>query len=124
MFDSIRKFMIGRYGFDKLGQALAITSAVLMILSGFFGSVCIALAYTLLFWCIFRILSKNTVYRMNENRKYMELMFKIKAYLKRDRRYYRYFKCPNCRKVTKVPKKKGKIAISCPHCRYEFVKKT
>lgn len=124
MFDAIRRFMIGRYGFDKLGQALAITSAVLMILSGFLGKVCVALSYTLLFWCVFRILSKNTVYRMNENRKYMELMFRIKAYLRRDRKYYRYFKCPKCRKVTKVPKKKGKIAIRCPHCSYEFVKKT
>ncbi|MBQ8636980.1 MAG: hypothetical protein IJ423_03185 [Clostridia bacterium] len=124
MFDSIRRFMIGRYGFDKLGQALAITSAVLMILSGFLGKVCVALSYTLLFWCIFRILSKNTVYRMNENRKYMEFMSRVKAYLKRDRKYYRYFKCPNCRKVTKVPKKKGKIAISCPYCKYEFIKKT
>ncbi|MBS7298924.1 MAG: hypothetical protein KIG65_07580 [Eubacteriales bacterium] len=124
MLNRFQRFMIGRYGFDKLGQALAIASAVLMILSGFLGSVCVALSYTLLILCIFRILSKNTVYRMNENRKYMELSNKVKAYLKRDRKYYRYFKCPNCRKITKVPKHKGKIAITCPHCRYEFVKKT
>lgn len=124
MLNAIRRFMVGRYGFDKLGQALAITSAVLMILSGFFGKVFAALAYALLIVCILRVLSKNTVYRMNENRKYLELASRIKAYFKRDRKYYRYFKCPKCRKVTKVPKNKGKIVISCPHCRYEFVKKT
>lgn len=125
MLNAFRRFMIGRYGFDKLGQHLAIAAAVLMILSGFFASSILrALSYVLLVYCICRILSKKHVLRLNENRKYFELLSKIKAYIKRDRKYYRYLKCPKCRKVTKVPKHKGKIAITCPHCRYEFIKKT
>lgn len=125
MLNGIRKFIAGRYGFDKLGQHIAIFSAILLIVSGIVSSYALkAVAYVLLLFCIFRILSKKHVLRMNENRKYFELLAKIKAYVKRDRRYYRYLKCPKCRKVTKVPKHRGRIEITCPHCKYKFIKKT
>ena len=35
-----------------------------------------------------------------------------------------YFSCPKCRQSVRVPKGKGKIAISCPKCREKFIKKT
>lgn len=125
MLNAFRRFMIGRYGMDKLGQHLMIFSAVLLILASFTHSYILrTLGYALLIFCICRILSKKHVLRLNENRKYFELLSKVQAYVKRDRRYYRYYKCPKCRKTTKVPKGKGKIAITCPHCRYEFIKKT
>lgn len=125
MFNSLKRFMIGRYGMDMLGKHLAIAGLILMILSNFFaGTILRPFSYVLLIYCICRILSKKHVMRLNENRKYFELLSKVKAYVKRDRKYYRYLKCPKCRKVTKVPKHKGKIAITCPHCRYEFIKKT
>ncbi|MBQ7793476.1 MAG: hypothetical protein IJ366_03045 [Clostridia bacterium] len=125
MLDAIRRFMIGRYGFDKLGQALAVSSAVIMVLAGIIGSgILTILAYIMLIWCVFRVLSKNTVMRLRENRKYMELQNKVTAFFKRDGKYYRYFRCPKCRGELKVPKHKGKLAITCPHCRYEFIKKT
>ncbi len=125
MLDALRRFLAGRYGFDRLGQALAIGAAVFMIVSRILASsVLSALAYALLILCIYRSMSKQIAYRMSENRKFLELCYRVKAYVKRDRKYYRYFKCPKCRKVTKVPKHKGKIAITCPHCSYEFIKKT
>lgn len=125
MLEGLRKFMAGRYGFDKLGQALMIAAAILMMLAGIFTSkVLVALSYAAAVWCIFRILSKNIVYRTNENRKYNILVNYLKAYFRRDRKNYRYFYCPKCKKVTKVPKHRGKIAITCPHCRHEFIKKT
>ena len=36
----------------------------------------------------------------------------------------RYFRCPNCSSTLRVPKGKGKICITCPVCRKEFIKKT
>ena len=36
MRDKIIRFMSGRYGFDRLGQALAISAAILIMLSGLF----------------------------------------------------------------------------------------
>ena len=39
-------------------------------------------------------------------------------------REHKYFACPKCKQSVRVPKGKGKIAITCPKCREKFVKKT
>ena len=36
----------------------------------------------------------------------------------------RYFSCPKCRQMVRVPKGKGKINIRCPKCGEKFMKKT
>ena len=41
-----------------------------------------------------------------------------------ERKVYSYYSCPNCHKKLRVPRKKGKITIKCPHCREQFTKKT
>ena len=33
---------------------------------------------------------------------------------------HKYFTCPNCRTVCRVPRGKGKIVITCPKCRREI----
>ena len=125
MRDKIIRFMSGRYGFDRLGQALAISASILIMLSGLFGiKIFTLLSYVLVVWCLYRVCSKKLVLRANENRKFNELCRYVTAYMKRDRKTYRYFHCPKCRKTTKVPKGRGKIAITCPFCRNEFIKKT
>ena len=125
MFNSLKRFMIGRYGVDLLGKHLGIVAFLVMLIASIFDVFALrVIGFLLMTWCICRIISKKHVLRINENRKYTELLSKVTAYIKRDRKYYRYLKCPKCRKVTKVPKHKGKIAITCPHCRYEFIKKT
>ena len=40
------------------------------------------------------------------------------------RRQYKYFKCKECGQQLRVPRKKGKIEITCPKCRHTFIKKT
>ena len=32
--------------------------------------------------------------------------------------------CPKCKQQVRVPRGKGKIAITCPQCREKFIKKT
>ena len=34
---------------------------------------------------------------------------------------YRFFKCPQCRQIVRVPKGRGKICITCPKCKTEFM---
>ena len=41
-----------------------------------------------------------------------------------DRKTHRYFRCPQCRATVRVPKGKGQIRITCPHCKHQFIKKT
>ena len=118
-----RRFMQGRYGGDKLNIALVWVSfgayivSLLIPIAGV-KMVLVALYYGVLGWAIFRMLSRNTYKRYQENRKYLQLLDRIKD------REHRYFDCPRCRQQVRVPRGKGKIAITCPKCREKFVKKT
>ena len=118
-----RRFMQGRYGGDKLNIALVWVSFGAYIVSLLIPFVpvkllLVAVYYGLLGWAIFRMLSRNTYKRYQENRKYLQLVDRIKD------RQHRYFDCPRCRQQVRVPRGKGKIAITCPKCREKFVKKT
>lgn len=125
MFERIQRFMYGRYGIDKLGQVLAITSIAFLFFSSLTRSIILRLlAYIIMGWCIYRIFSKKTVYRANENMKFRQLCFDVSAFMRRDRKAFRYFKCPSCKKTVKVPRGKGKIEITCPVCRNRFIKKS
>ena len=118
-----RRFMQGRYGGDKLNIALVWVSFGTYILSLLIPFapvklILVILYYCLIGWAIFRMLSRNTYKRYQENRKYLQLLDRVKD------REHRYFDCPRCRQQVRVPRGKGKIAITCPKCREKFVKKT
>ena len=123
MAAGLRRFMMGRYGTDKLNMVILGTGLVFSLVSMFirYAPVNLALmviSYGLMGWAIFRTLSRNTYKRYQENRKYLMLLQRIKD------REHRYFDCPRCRQQVRVPRGKGKIAITCPKCREKFVKKT
>ena len=119
----LRRFMEGRYGTDKLNTAILLTGFALSILSMFFRVPALnltltTLSYGLMIWAISRSLSRNTYKRYQENRKYLQIFDRLKD------KEHRYFECPKCRQLVRVPRGKGKIAITCPKCREKFVKKT
>ena len=119
----MRRFMMGRYGTDKLNMVILGAGLVLSLVSVFirFAPVNLALtvvSYALMGWAIFRTLSRNTYKRYQENRKYLMLLQRFKD------KEHRYFDCPRCRQQVRVPRGKGKIAISCPKCKEKFIRKT
>ncbi len=120
----LRRFMLGRYGTDKLNLAILTAGVVISVLSMFIRGLSVlnwvltGLAYALLLWAIFRSLSRNTYKRYRENRRYLLLLERF-----RDREH-RYFDCPRCRQPVRVPRKKGKISITCPKCKEKFIRKT
>ena len=123
MMAGMRRFMTGRYGTDKLNMAILGLGLLLCVISMFvsFAPVNLALtlgSYGLMIWAIYRSFSRQTYKRYQENRKYLLLIDQIKD------RQHRYFECPRCRQTVRVPRGKGKIAISCPKCKERFVKKT
>ena len=119
----LRNFMAGRYGTDRLNMAILWVGLVASLLSVIIkfapvNLVLFVLSYGMMFWAIFRTLSRNTYKRYQENRKFLQLTGRMKD------REHRYFDCPKCRQMVRVPRGKGKISITCPRCREKFVKKT
>ena len=118
-----RYFMMGRYGTDKLNMTILMAGLAMSVIVMFIRFPLLDLiltcgSYTLMFWAIFRMLSRNTYKRYQENRRYLRLLERLKD------REHRYFDCPRCRQPVRVPRGKGKIAITCPKCKEKFIKKT
>ena len=123
MAAGLRSFMAGRYGTDRLNMVILCSGLGASILSVLvpvppFNLVFWALSYALMIWAIFRSLSRNTYKRYQENRKFLQVFDRLKD------RQHRYFDCPKCRQMVRVPRGKGKISITCPRCREKFIKKT
>lgn len=123
--DWFRNFMLGRYGSDKLNVTLLGFGIVVMIFSSVLGrhypgwsSVLTVLSYVSLFWCIFRMYSRNIEARRRENTTFLNFFNHLKD------RDHRYFHCPQCRQTVRVPRGRGKINIRCPRCNRQFIKKT
>ena len=117
------RFMSGRYGMDKLNSVI-LWSGVAVAFIGVFipvpmlGLTMTALSYIMVLWAVFRCFSRNTYKRYRENRRFLMLIDRIKD------RDHKYFDCPRCRQPVRVPRKKGKIAITCPKCKEKFIRKT
>lgn len=123
--------MAGRYGVDQLSKVLLIISLVLLVISMFtHWGILYVLALVALIYTYFRMFSRNIAKRSAENQAYMNFRYGLSV--KRDkakrrheqRKIYRFYKCPNCKQEVRVPRGKGKICITCPKCRTEFVRKS
>lgn len=131
MQDKLKKFMMGRYGIDQLSKFLLGTAVVIMLISTFFRNIVFEmLPFLLLVLCYFRIFSRNINQRYNENQKYLALRNKLfgsfinyRARRMQNKNYHIYV-CPTCRQKIRIPKGKGKICITCPKCKAEFIRRS
>ncbi len=122
---------MGRYGNDALNMALVTFGVLLLFVEwitrwrwlGLFILLILGVSY-------FRMFSRNIPARYAENQKFMQwfgpMLQKLRNTMARfaDRKLHKYYKCPNCHQRLRVPKGRGKINITCPHCHTQFVKKT
>lgn len=129
MKQKLQQFMAGRYGVDQLSKVLMYISLALLIISMFSGlELFYLLAIVLLIYSYFRTFSRNISKRYEENQKFLN--WKYRLVVKKDqkkkhleqRKIYHFYKCPSCRQKVRIPKGKGKICITCPKCRTEFIK--
>ena len=119
----LRAFMMGRYGSDKLNTALLIVGVASCFLSMIVGTNMVGFLLTLVSYAvmgtvIFRMLSRNTYKRYQENRKFLLFWERLKD------KDHKHFDCPRCRQPVRVPRHKGKISITCPKCKEKFIRKT
>lgn len=130
MGEKIRQFMYGRYGNDQLNVGLVLFGCAVTLILSFFDIYALRLIGTVPYIiALARTLSKNIYKRRQENEKFLALTAPFRKALtekitqSKDKEH-RYFKCPDCHRVLRVPRGRGRIKISCPHCSKEFIKKT
>lgn len=119
----IATLMQGRYGMDKLNTAILVTGLIVSVAASlmrglFLYGIAALISYALVGWAIFRAMSRNTYRRYDENRRYLAFLTRVKD------RQHRYYHCPKCRQMARVPRGKGKISISCPRCGEKFIRKS
>ncbi len=130
MRNAIQRFMYGRYGTDQFGQFLFGTAVVLTILNLLLhSSLLLLLADVVIFYALFRMLSRNTYKRREENAKFLKKAnpaikwLRMQQTIRKDKDH-RYFKCPNCSQYLRVPRGKGKITVTCRSCGASFQEKS
>ena len=125
--EKLARWMMGRNGNDSLNRFLTVTVLILMVVDLFVGGLFITLlGLILLLICTFRMLSRNIPKRSKENMRYLKIKnvfmgkFKLIKNKFKDRKTHVYKKCPKCKAVLRLPKKKGKHTVVCPKCRERF----
>ncbi len=131
MRNFFQRLMAGRYGVDTLGNAMLAACVVLVVAARLLRLGWLDLiAVLVLLLCYYRTFSRNIQARYRENQKFCAAVQPLRKWFGgmwqrfRDRKTHRYYSCPNCGTTLRVPKGKGKINISCPKCRTQFIKKT
>lgn len=131
----IQQFMQGRYGSDELNRFLWFVALAFFVASCFGGLVSwlsyfYAPALVILIFCIFRQMSKNVYARSKELDSYVKIKDKISGFFKlqkrkwSERNTHKFYRCPKCHATVRVPKGRGRIMITCPKCKEEFIKTT
>ena len=135
MKDKLNKFMQGRYGVDQFARFTLGVALFVIVIGSFLrrnvaGGILDTLGFILIIYTYFRIFSRNVSARYAENQKYLQMTAGIRkkwASFQRDmkdRKTHHIYRCPGCKQKIRVPKGKGKIAIRCPKCQTEFIKKS
>ena len=139
---TLRSFMNGRNGVDQLGMTLLWGGLALNLLASILGSfvnrpllamVSMLLSFAGLaayVFCIYRMFSRNLDKRRAENRRYVT--FRDRQKKKRtqavnrfkNRKIYKYFKCPGCKAWLRLKRGSGVVTITCSRCHTSFTQKS
>lgn len=137
--NKFRHFMEGRYGVDQLNRFILLLAVIFMVAQiiiekavGGPNLACTILYYlelVLLIWNVVRMLSKNIQKRYAQNQAYLKIKSRVLDFFRGVKREpvdkaHRIYKCPSCKQKVRVPAGRGRIAITCPKCHAQFIKKT
>ncbi len=133
----IQRFMIGRYGADQLWRALMIFYLLSIVITNIvyrFSKIAyyslFVLSLAIIIFAVFRVFSKNIEARRKENQEWLKITGGIRQKFifakerNKQRKTHKFVKCKQCKKVLRLPKNKGKLNVSCPHCKNQFVVNT
>ena len=131
MREKMQRWMYGRYGYDELNRFLMISALICMVLSLFpRGGIFYLLTGVEMVYAYFRMFSRNISKRSTENRWFLNKTARIRTLFGKKKRelgqmrQYHIYRCPKCRQKIRVPRGRGRIAITCRKCGTEFIKKS
>ena len=135
MRERFGRFMAGRNGNDELNTFLLAAALLLMVLNSIFfarheGTILYLLGFVLLGFVYFRMFSRNVYRRQQENGKFLRWWRRRVTALRlgkerwQQRKEYKFFTCPSCKTVLRVPKGEGKIKLVCRKCGTSFIGKS
>ena len=137
MREKFARFMIGRYGQDELNRVLSITGLIALIVSivivrlvPLLSSILWIIAVALIVMCYYRMFSRDIARRTAENQKYLNFRYSLagkkqrSAQMAAQSKDFKFFKCPKCGVLNRIPRGKGKIEITCPRCGEKFIRKS
>ena len=130
------KLMAGRCGFDALSSFLLRCSLTPLLLSvllqraagGYVSTALYILGMVLFVWAVWRAFSRSLSRRSAENQHFVQSSFYTglsgAAVRFSQRKDYRFYRCPGCKRWLRVPRGRGTLEIRCPGCGSRFRKKT
>ena len=128
--DAFRRFMNGRHGADQLSVALLWVAIILNVIYMLTGVYIISLLATVVIvYAVFRMLSRDGGKRYAENARYMAFMAKCRTEAQQaknrhaNRKEYKYFRCPKCHSMLRMPRGIGEKTVTCGSCKHQFRKK-
>ena len=131
MLQKVLRFLQERYGIDDLSKFMMGIVFILAVINMFFRlPVLSAVIWAVIILIYFRMFSKNKYKRYQENQLYLKYMEPFQNWIRKQiniiklRKDYHIYTCPTCKQKNKIPRGKGRIAVRCPKCRTEFIKKS
>lgn len=129
----LQSFMAGRYGVDSLWKALIVMYIIVVVLANivyrfsrlsYYALTVMSLA--LLIYALFRAFSRNIDARRAENAQWLGLCGRAKAFFRlqsdklKQRKTHKFVKCSECKRTLRLPRYKGQLMVTCPHCKNQF----
>ena len=87
------------------------------------------LGFAVCIYSIVRIFSRNIEKRADENRRYLSFRHNLDTKTRqartrfKNRKQYKYFKCPNCHAWLRLPRQAGVVTVTCGRCKNSFTQK-
>ncbi|NLC54421.1 MAG: hypothetical protein GX769_00885 [Erysipelothrix sp.] len=127
MKDKIKRFLRNSHGMDRLSQHLYYLSIVFFVISLFTKSNILRILSLIgLFISLFRSLSQKHFKRTKEDLLYTKYYNKVVARVKvfwlniKHFKTHKYVVCKSCNQQLRIPKKQGKVIVTCSRCRNKF----
>ena len=138
MKQKLINFFSGRNGADTISKTVlwvAVLSVVVSwlnagVANGIISAIFWLLALVMIIYSYWRILSRNIYKRKAENDRFLAATEGIRSRFRglkirmTQSKEYKFFKCPSCGTVLRVPRGKGKVQITCKKCGDRFSGKT